>query len=171
MDKHDYDPVLDSRYNCLSCEDSGIDIETRDYCECRKGLERCNSDKFSDMLQGAPYKEAMFTMNQATMKSEHAIAAADLALLKSKLLQVERELAEVRKDAYQQANPQANTYPKEIWLQVGGDCDPDECAPYHELERKSEITWCQDNIDRMDVKYIRADLVAASVAQANKEQA
>jgi hypothetical protein len=39
----------------------------------------------------------MWTMNQATMKSERAIAAAEMALLKHRIAGLERELAEVRK--------------------------------------------------------------------------
>jgi len=58
-----------------------------------------------------------------------------------------------------QTNPHYATFPKEIWLQVG-DCDASECAPFSEL---SEITWCQDCIDNMDVRYVRADLAATNV--------
>lgn len=53
-----------------------------------------------------------------------------------------------------QANPQATTYPREIWLQAG-ECSPDEARPYTD---GLELTWCWESIDRMDVRYVRADL-------------
>jgi hypothetical protein len=155
MDKHDYDPVLDSRYNCEKCEDSGFDIETGDYCEhCQSGARRCNNDKFAEMLRGSPFLEAMWTMNQATMKSERAIAAADLALLKSKLLQAERELAEVRKDAQRYRHLRdAETLNQTIWDALDG-IGSDEPEGYRR------------GFDRA----VDAAIDAASVAQANKEQ-
>lgn len=61
-----------------------------------------------------------------------------------------------------QANPQASTYPTEIWLQVGGDCDVDECRSFQDIRGSGEITWCEDCIDGMDVHYIRADLATAA---------
>lgn len=65
-----------------------------------------------------------------------------------------------------QENPHYATFPEEIWLQVG-DCDASECAPFSEL---SEITWCQDCIDSMDVRYVRADLAAPQAAEQTKQQ-
>lgn len=45
------------------------------------------------------------------------------------------------------------SYPKKIYLQVGGD---DELPLYSEL---SEVTHCEDKIDANDVEYVRADIV------------
>ena len=40
--------------------------------------------------------------------------------------------------------------PKEIWLQVGDDCD---CADFAALLKKhgTDVTWCADKIDASDI--------------------
>jgi len=43
------------------------------------------------------------------------------------------------------------TYPEKIYLQS------EEGEPY---PKGSEITWCEDEINNFDIKYIRFDLVA-----------
>ncbi len=170
MPELDHHPEPVSLHDCAVCQDRGIEVESREYCQaCYRGKRRKNQDAFAEKLRGLPFTDAIWIVAHSTINTERAIAAAEMALLKSKLRQAERELAEVRKDAYQQANPHATTYPAEIWLQVG-DCAEDETSPYDEVYRAGEMTWCADSIDHFDVKYVRADLVAASVAQANKEQ-
>lgn len=45
--------------------------------------------------------------------------------------------------------------PERIWLQLGN-----EETTYAEVTKTDwEITWCQDQIDKWDVEYIRADLI------------
>ncbi|MRV72517.1 hypothetical protein GJ700_12435 [Duganella sp. FT92W] len=68
-----------------------------------------------------------------------------------------------------QANPHAATFPPEIWLNMG-DCDSDMCTPWPDIEHRQEITWCWESVDRMDVRYIRAD-IAAPVANAGQAKA
>jgi hypothetical protein len=113
MRELDHHPEHESRYSCDLCSDSGIHNETREYCDCRLGLERCNTDKYAEMLRGSRFTDAMWTMRQATAKAERAIAAADKALLldrthraevvklnaEGRVRELERELAELRKDA------------------------------------------------------------------------
>lgn len=60
-----------------------------------------------------------------------------------------------------QANPQAATYPGEIWLQAG-ECNADEALPYTD---GLELTWCWESIDRMDVRYVRGDLATQTPVQ------
>ena len=121
MRELDHHPENESRYSCDDCNDSGIHNETREYCACRLGLARCNSDAFAEMLRGSPFTDAMWAMHQSTVKTAKAIAAADLALLKSKLLQAERELAEVRKDAERYRHLRdAETLNQTIWDALDG---------------------------------------------------
>jgi hypothetical protein len=100
MSELDHHPESESRYSCSHCQETGIDIESREYCtECELGKRRMNLDRLAEPLRLHPFTNAMWVAHHSAMKAERAIAAADLALLKSKLLQAERELAEVRKDA------------------------------------------------------------------------
>jgi hypothetical protein len=100
MPELDHSPESESRYSCPHCEETGIDIESREYCTaCELGKRRMNLDRLAEPLRLHPFSNAMWVAHHSAMKTERAIAAADLALLKSKLRQAERELAEVRKDA------------------------------------------------------------------------
>jgi hypothetical protein len=53
-------------------------------------------------------------------------------------------------------NDKLKTWPAEIWLQHGVDWLPN----YAEV-CGWELTWCADNINANDVRYVRADLAAA----------
>src|SRR5689334_8418901 len=99
MPELDHHPENESRYSCSRCEETGIDIESREYCSCELGKRRMNLDRLAEPLRHHPFSNAMWVAHHSAMKTERAIAAAEMALLKSKLLQAERELAEVRKDA------------------------------------------------------------------------
>lgn len=57
-------------------------------------------------------------------------------------------------DERAQNNPQAHTWPAEIWLQVG-DCDNGAEMTY-DAAMRHEVTWCAESIDRNDVRYVRA---------------
>lgn len=61
-----------------------------------------------------------------------------------------------------QNNPQAHTWPAEIWLQVG-DCDNGAEMTY-DAAMRNEVTWCAESIDKNDVRYVRA----ATPVQAQK---
>jgi len=102
MDDTFYDKELDLPYDCEFCNDTGK-LEGSDHYDCghcgvaqeRVALEQrvmpgVRFDNVADVL----YREVRLAKRTA-----QAIAAAEMALLKSKLLQAERELAEVRKDA------------------------------------------------------------------------
>jgi len=100
MHELDHHPEPVSLYSCETCQDRGIEIESREYCQaCYRGKRRKLNDTFAEKLRGLPFTDAMWIVAHSTINTERAIAAAELALLKSKLLQTERELAEVRKDA------------------------------------------------------------------------
>lgn len=53
-----------------------------------------------------------------------------------------------------QENPQAATYPDQIWLQ-SGEPNNDDVLPYTD---GLELTWCADRQHRTDVLYVRADI-------------
>lgn len=100
MRELDHHPEPVSLHDCAVCQDRGIEVESREYCQaCYRGKRRKNVDSFADKLRGLPFTDAMWIVAHSTINTERAIAAAELALIKSKLLQAERELAEVRKDA------------------------------------------------------------------------
>lgn len=42
--------------------------------------------------------------------------------------------------------------PKTIYLQVGEDCDNKD--DFRELVIQSDITWCQDKINKNDIRYV-----------------
>ncbi len=127
MSEIDHHPEPVSLHDCVVCQDSGIEVESREYCQaCYRGKRRKNVDSFADKLRGMPFTDAMWIVAHSTINTERAIAAAELALLKSKLLQAERELAEVRKDAWQPIE----TAPKDgaevfLWLP----------SPYNRIEK------------------------------------
>ncbi len=91
LDHHDEN---ESRYSCSCCEETGIDIESREYCSCELGKRRMNLDRLADPLRHHPFTNAMWVAHHSAMKTERAIAAAELALLKSKLIQAERRAAQ-----------------------------------------------------------------------------
>ena len=47
--------------------------------------------------------------------------------------------------------------PKEIWLQLHGDCSADELLEPVDYT-SGEVTWCWHSINNSDVRYVRADL-------------
>ena len=100
MPEFDRHHESESRYSCDHCQETGIDIESREYClHCELGKRRMNLDRLAEPLRHHPFTNAMWVAHHSVMKTERAIAAAEMALLKSKLIQADRELAEVRKDA------------------------------------------------------------------------
>jgi hypothetical protein len=52
--------------------------------------------------------------------------------------------------------------PKEIWLQLHGDCSDDELDKPVDYEGSADVTWCWHEIYRTDVRYVRADLATVS---------
>lgn len=152
MHELDHHPESESRYSCSRCEETGIDIESREYCTaCELGKRRMNLDRLTEPLRHHPFTNAMWVAHHSAMKTERAIAAAEMALLKSKLLQKERELAEVRKDAERYR-----------WMR-----DKTIVVSWSYQDESGNIIRCVSSEVRMDE---RIDFVAVSVAQANKEQ-
>jgi len=95
MHELDHHHENESRYSCSHCEETGIDIESREYCTaCELGKRRMNLDRLAEPLRNHPFTNAMWVAHHSAMKTERAIAAAELALLKSKLLQAERRSAQ-----------------------------------------------------------------------------
>lgn len=45
--------------------------------------------------------------------------------------------------------------PDAIYLQYHGDGDPDDTGPVN----SDDVTWCWEQINEQDIKYVRADLV------------
>ena len=56
--------------------------------------------------------------------------------------------------------------PDEIWMQIHGDANPADYpdGPLPDL-RGDDVTWCWEPIFEHDVKYVRADIVAALEAE------
>jgi hypothetical protein len=178
MPELDHHPEPVSLHDCAVCEDRGIEVESREYCQaCYRGKRRKNTDAFAEKLRGLPFTDALWIVAHANIKTEHAIAAAELALLKSKLLQAERELAEVRKDAWKPID----TAPKDgtevfLWLP----------SPYNRIEKARWFdlweNWQLDDFPDDGDEYCGIGNAlpshwmplpappAASVAQENKEQ-
>jgi hypothetical protein len=155
MRELDHHPEPVSLHDCAVCQDSGIEVESREYCQaCYRGKRRKNVDSFAEKLRGLPFTDAMWIVAHSTINTERAIAAAELALLKSKLRQAERELAEVRKDAERYRHLRdAETLNQTIWDALDG-FGSDEPEGYR---RGFDMA-------------VDAAIDAASVAQANKEQ-
>jgi len=154
MRELDHHPEPVSLHDCSVCQDRGIEVESREYCgNCYRGKRRKNIDTFAYRLRGLPFSDSMWIVAHSTINTERAIAAAELALLKSKLLQAERELAEVWKDVecyrFLRNNPPTHMSVRRSPGETERGCYLDG----------ANLDW---EID------LRID--AASVAQANKEQ-
>lgn len=53
------------------------------------------------------------------------------------------------------------TAPERVWIQISDDeHDGTKCFP----DDHAEITWCQDSVMDVEVKHLRADLVAELIA-------
>lgn len=49
--------------------------------------------------------------------------------------------------------------PDQIWLCCGDMYDCRGCdVEFDDIKRSFEVSWCEDQIDESDVKYVRADL-------------
>lgn len=53
------------------------------------------------------------------------------------------------------------TGPDELWLQLHGDCTPDELTEPVDYT-SGDVTWCWHRIHDSDVRYVRADLAQAN---------
>ena len=54
--------------------------------------------------------------------------------------------------------------PKELWLQLHGDCSDDELTEPVDYTDDS-VTWCWHQIHNSDVRYVRADIATPPAAQ------
>ncbi len=177
MPELDYHPEPVSLHDCAVCGDRGIEIESREYCQaCYRGKRRKNMDSFAEKLRGLPFTDAMWIVAHSTINTERAIAAAELALLKSKLLQAERELAEVRKDAMTALTELYHSLPDifqgsavERFAKTGKWMGN---SPYQLRGFTGKVEYRADDMASVYAAMDQAKKVidAASVAQANKEQ-
>ena len=54
--------------------------------------------------------------------------------------------------------PKQKTWPEEIWLQVT-DTSGEDAMDYKDVRKNNyEVTWCHEEIDKHDIKYIRGDI-------------
>jgi len=109
MDKHDYDPVLDSPYDCDFCRDTGK-LDGSDYYDCTHcgvAQERVALEQRvpPEMRHGAA-TDVLYREVRTAKRTAYAVAAAEMVLLRDKQMQaerraaeLERELAELRKGA------------------------------------------------------------------------
>jgi hypothetical protein len=51
--------------------------------------------------------------------------------------------------------------PKEIWLQLHGDCDESDLDDPVDYEGSDDVTWCWHPIHNTDIRYVRADLASS----------
>lgn len=104
-----------------------------------------------------PFNESLAIPDDNPMSLEQAAAYAEgwNACLNKMLSAIPPALVE-------QAAGNLASWPTEIWLQHGVDEVPS-------FDANADMTWCQDGIDDIDVKYVRADLAAKS-APAMKER-
>jgi hypothetical protein len=153
MPELDHHPEHESHYDCEFCRDTGK-LDGSDYYDCAHcsvAQERVKlEERMGNMKRSMPTNDAMWSLVKSERKRVLAVQAAELALLKSKLLQAERELAEVRKDAQRYR-----------WLR-----DKTIVVSWSYKDESGNIIRCVSSEVRMDE---RIDFVAASVAQANKE--
>ena len=153
MPELDHHPENESHYDCEFCRDTGK-LDGSDYYDCAHcsvAQERVKlEERMGNMKRSMPTNDAMWSLVKSERKRVLAVQAAELALLKSKLLQAERELAEVRKDAQRYR-----------WLR-----DKTIVVSWSYKDESGNIIRCVSSEVRMDE---RIDFVAASVAQANKE--
>jgi len=172
MDEVFYDEELDRQYDCEHCRDTGR-LDGSDYYDCAHcsvAQERVKlEERMTKMKRSMPANDAMWSLVKSERKRVLAVRAAELALLKSKLLQAERELAEVRKDA--QSDDAKNDAKRLSFVMmdidgfVGVEWDKYDYAMHFAREngREEPNEWDE-------LTAIRMLIDAVSVAQANKEQ-
>jgi hypothetical protein len=184
MHELDHHPENESRYSCQVCEDSGVTKDDREYCSCRLGAARKNSDRFAEMLRGVPFTDAIWTATHATMKAERATAAVEKAVLNMQLngyakdsytkdlriAELERELAEVRKDAIPAGYALVPVEPthKMVSAMACSKAIDDE-GEFPILADLLDFSGENKTYTVVRAAYVAA-IAAASVAQANKEQ-
>ncbi len=166
---HHHEPV--SLHDCAVCQDRGIEVESREYCQaCYCGKRRKNTDAFAEKLRVLPFTDALWIVAHANIKTERAIAAAELALLKSKLLQAERELIAMRKDVEaRKLNPLNPFYDIEKDKEFREDFARLAEQGVSKKQRGIILRGVMQAIHAYAADEARK-AVAASVAQANKEQ-
>lgn len=61
-------------------------------------------------------------------------------------------------------NKLTRTAPKRVWLQISDDEDHfDEPFPHG-----SEVTWCADSVQMVEVEYVRADIAREAIYSCGK---
>jgi len=124
MPELDHHPEHESHYDCEFCRDTGK-LDGSDYYDCAHcsvAQERVKlEERMGNMKRSMPTNDAVWSLVKSERKRVLAVQAAELALLKSKLLQAERELAEVRKDAQRYRHLRdAETLNQTIWDALDG---------------------------------------------------
>jgi hypothetical protein len=175
MHELDHHPESESRYSCDHCQETGIDIESREYCTaCELGKRRMNLDRLTEPLRHHPFTNAMWVAHHSAMKTERAIAAAEMALLKSKLTKAERELAEVRKDVWQPIETAPKDGTSILVVMQGYTPAVARWLAGMWMTAEMEGDFEDDDLDACEWNLTHwmplPTPPAASVAQANKEQ-
>jgi hypothetical protein len=159
MPELDHHPEDESHYDCEFCRDTGK-LDGSDYYDCAHcsiAQERVKlEERMGNMKRSMPTNDATWSLVKSERKRVLAVQAAELALLKSKLLQAERELAEVRKDA------ERYRYLRDTSRFIGG-----RFMPIVFLAQCNQEIRHEHSINGADLD---AAIDAASVAQASKEQ-
>lgn len=97
MDEVFYDEELDRQYDCEFCRDTGK-LDGSDYYDCAHcsvAQERVKlEERMENMKRSMPANDAMWSLVKSERKRVLAVQAAEMALLKSKLLQAERRAAQ-----------------------------------------------------------------------------
>ena len=159
MDEVFYDEELDRQYDCEHCRDTGK-LDGSDFYDCahcgvaeqRMTLE----ERMCNLPRSMSIDDMVWAIVRSDRRQAAAVKAAEMALLKSKLLQAERELAEVRKDA------ERYRYLRDTSRFIGG-----RFMPIVFLAQCNQEIRHEHGINGADLD---AAIDAASVAQANKEQ-
>lgn len=174
MPELDHHPEDESHYDCEFCRDTGK-LDGSDYYDCAHcsiAQERVKlEERMGNMKRSMPTNDATWSLVKSERKRVLAVQAAELALLKSNLLQKERELAEVQKDTWQPIE----TAPKDtvVWAFNG------EQGVMHWSEGEGWALWVWNDELLSDADPSPDQPTnwmplpappAASVAQANKEQ-
>jgi len=97
MPELDHYPEHESHYDCEFCRDTGK-LDGSDYYDCAHcsiAQERVKlEERMTKMKRSMPTNDAMWSLVKSERKRVLAMQAAELALLKSKLLQAERRAAQ-----------------------------------------------------------------------------
>lgn len=136
-------------FTCTECNDTGSRDKLGTYLDCNACGTAATRRDLNDFVKSL------------TQRSTYPPHPEDVALaIHQRALAMAPKQEALKGDA--QKNPQANTWPTEIYLQAG-DIDVESHLSY-DAAMRHEVTWASESIDWNDVRYIRADLAAPAAA-------